>query len=94
MKISVEYSDVKNDLSMPNVVNAKYIRDYALYVEFSNGEKKEVNFGDFLKKAIHPSIKKYLDTNIFKQFKIKNGNLNWNNYDLIFPVNDLLLQRI
>ena len=44
---------------------------------------------NFLSKSFHPSISKYLDENLFRNFEIKDGNLNWNDYDLIFPVYDL-----
>jgi hypothetical protein len=30
-----------------------------------------------------------LDESKFKQFLILDGNLNWNDYDLIFPIADL-----
>ena len=39
-------------------------------------------------------IKKYLDETLFKQFKIVDGNLNWNDYDLIFPIYDLYQGKI
>jgi hypothetical protein len=48
-----------------------------------------VDFKSFLETSSHPSIKKYLDETKFKQFIILDGNLNWNDYDLIFPIADL-----
>jgi hypothetical protein len=93
MKITVNYNCMEGN-SLPKVVNAEYINDYILDIQFSNGEIKRVNFGKFLKESLHPSIKKYLDKDKFNQFTIKNGNVNWNNYDLIFPIEDLLYQRI
>jgi hypothetical protein len=56
---------------------------------FSDGCEKTVNFKPFLQKSNHPSIKKYLAENIFSNFNIVNGNLNWNDFDLIFPLNEL-----
>jgi len=44
--------------------------------------------------SLHPSIKKYLDESKFLQYEIVDGNLNWNNYDLIFPVDDLYQGKI
>jgi hypothetical protein len=38
---------------------------------------------------MHPSIKKYLNEQIFRQFEIIEGNLNWHDYDLIFPIETL-----
>lgn len=71
------------------VEEAKYIGDYALRIFFNDGSEKLVDFKPFLTKAIHPSTKKYLQKKIFKNFKITHGNLNWNDYDLIFPISDL-----
>jgi len=48
-----------------------------------------VDFKPFLFKSLHPSIKKYLNEGKFINFKIIDGNLNWNDYYLIFPVADL-----
>jgi hypothetical protein len=93
MKITVEYNDLENN-DCPKVVNAQYKNNYVLYIQFSNGESRKVDFENFLKKSLHPSIKKYLEKDRFTQFEIKNGNVNWNNYDLIFPIEDLLFQRI
>jgi hypothetical protein len=50
---------------------------------------KLVDFKLFLESSSHPSIKKYLDETKFQQFIITDGNLNWNDYDLIFPIADL-----
>lgn len=46
-----------------------------------------VNFSDFLKRSLHPY--EYLDLKLFKKFKIVHGNLDWNDFDLCFPVSDL-----
>jgi len=53
-----------------------------------------VDFKPFLELSLHPSIKKYLEGKRFKEFKIVDGNLNWNDYDLIFPVEDLYAGHI
>jgi uncharacterized protein YjbK len=71
------------------IIAAKLIADYKIEITFNDGEKKVVNFEHFLSSSQHPSIRKYLDKNKFMEFEIKNGNLNWNDYDLIFPLSDL-----
>jgi hypothetical protein len=88
MKIVKDY----NETTLTNVIeitSATYIGNYAINIAFSDGAEKTVNFKPFLTKSLHPSISKYLDETLFKQFKIVDGNLNWNNYDLIFPIHDL-----
>jgi hypothetical protein len=47
-----------------------------------------------LSQAGLPSIRQYLDENKFNQFKIVDGNVNWNDYELIFPVEDLYAGKI
>ena len=71
------------------VVSSEYISDYKIQLIFNDGQKSVIDFEKFLSSSQHPSIRLYLDTEKFKQFKIVNGNLNWNDYELIFPLSDL-----
>ena len=87
MRIIEEYGDFQ--IEMIEIKTAKYIGDFAIRLFFSDGLNRLVDFKPFLESSLHPSIRKYLDEDRFKQFQIIGGNLNWNNYDLIFPVYDL-----
>ena len=87
MKIVEENIDFQVDLI--DIRSAKYIVDFAIRVFFSDGFNRLVDFKPFLETSLHPSIRKYLDEDRFKQFEIVDGNLNWNDYDLIFPIGDL-----
>ena len=71
------------------IISAVYERDYCIRIVFNDETEKLIDFKPFLVKALHPSISKYLDESLFKQFEMSNGNLNWNDYDLTFPVHDL-----
>ena len=71
------------------ILSAKYISDYKIKITFDNGLENVVDFELFLSNSQHPSIRKYLDLKKFKQFQIVNGNLNWNDYDMIFPLTEL-----
>jgi hypothetical protein len=71
------------------VVSAKSTSGYKIQIAFSDGVKKIIDFEPFISESQHPSIRKYLDLELFNQFKIVNGNLNWNDYDMIFPLTDL-----
>jgi len=62
---------------------------YALTLTFTTGERRVVNFEPFLRRSHHPDIQAYLDPLRFQQFELIDGNVNWNDYDLIFPVADL-----
>ena len=72
-----------------SIEKAEYINGYKFKIFFSDGVSKIVDFEDFLKKSKNPMTKKYLDLNLFKKFKIKYGDLEWNNYELCFPIWDL-----
>jgi hypothetical protein len=87
MKIVEEYDDFQADLIEIKV--AKYIGDFAIRIFFNDGVNRLVDFKPFLESSLHPSVRKYLDENKFKQFEIIDGNLNWNDYDLIFPIDNL-----
>jgi hypothetical protein len=71
------------------IVSAKIVSGYKIQVRFKDGDEKIIDFEPFLSNSHHPSIRKYLDPSKFKQFEIVHGNLNWNDYDLIFPLSDL-----
>jgi len=76
------------------IVSAEYLGDHEIRVKFDNGFERLIDFKPFLLKSGHPSIRKYLDERFFQGFQIIDGNLNWNDYELIFPIEDLLEGRI
>jgi DUF971 family protein len=88
MKI-IQDCNIDKTTDVIEVASANYIGDYAIRVSFNDGNEKLVDFKPFLTKSLHPAISKYLKEELFKQFKIINGNLNWNDYDLIFPIDNL-----
>ncbi len=89
MRIIVDYKDSETEFDQLKIDSAKYLSDYAIRIKFNDGKEKLVDFKPFLSKSLHPSIKKYLDENKFSNFSLTDGNLNWNDYDLIFPISDL-----
>jgi hypothetical protein len=92
MKIIEENQVEISDLI--EVKSAEYLGEYFIQIVFKDGFHRVVDFKSFLETAGHPSIQKYLDTRMFQEFKIIEGNLNWNDYDLIFPVYDLYRGQI
>ncbi|MEO7211525.1 DUF2442 domain-containing protein [Mucilaginibacter sp.] len=89
MKIIQDYTEFESVADVIEITSATYIGDYAIRISFNDGHEKLVDFKAFLTKSLHPSISKYLNEDLFKQFNLANGNLNWNDYDLIFPLHDL-----
>ena len=69
------------------VTDATYIQGYRIKIAFSDNSSRVIDFEPFLKENPHPQWNKYNNINLFKKFKIENGNLVWGrNWDLIFPV--------
>ncbi|MEA2051047.1 MAG: DUF2442 domain-containing protein [Campylobacterota bacterium] len=77
-----------------SIEKAKYIDDYKISLMFNDGKKNIVDFKDFIFLSRHPDIKKYQDLDLFKKFDLEYGELNWNDYDLAFPIYDLYKGRI
>ena len=93
MKIIEQYSEKNFAHRRIQIKYANYIGDYAIRIKFKDETEKLVDFKPFLNKSQHPSIKKYLK-DLFSKFQIVDGNLNWNDYDLIFPVWDIYNGKI
>jgi hypothetical protein len=94
MRILVDYKEEDLRLGQIKIDSAKYLSDYAIRIKFNDGTEKLVDFKPFLSNSLHPSIKKYLDEKRFSNFSLTEGNLNWNDYDLIFPIWDLYNGKI
>jgi hypothetical protein len=72
-----------------NITEAEHVPPYTIRLWFSDGAERIVNFKPFLKKSLHPEIRKYLNPELFKDFSIAHGRLDWNDYDLCFSMQDL-----
>ena len=71
------------------IVSARYIDSYKLELTFNDGKINIVDFENFISSSGHPEIKKYQDKNLFKNFNLTHGELEWGDYDLVFPISDL-----
>ena len=72
-----------------SIEKAKYIDNYKISLLFNDGKENILDFKNFIIKSQHPDIKKYEDLKLFKKFNLEYGELEWNNYDLAFPIYDL-----
>ncbi len=72
-----------------SIVKAQYLNDYKIKLLFSDGVEQVIDFKNFLSNAKNPMTKKYLNFSRFKNFKIKFGDIEWNDYELCFPLWDL-----
>ncbi len=76
------------------ITKAEYVEGYKLKLKFSDNIERIVDFEPFLKLSTNPLIRKYLAFDQFKRFKLEYGDLQWNDYDLCFPIADLYEGRI
>ena len=72
-----------------SIKNAKYLDGYKIRLDFSDGRTNIVNFESFLMNASNPMTRDYIDLTKFKNFTIRDGDIDWNDYELCFPIIDL-----
>lgn len=87
MKIIIDYTE--NEFENLKIESAEYLKNYSIKIRFNNGKENNIDFKPFLSKSNHRSIRKYLDEKLLAQYQIVNGNLCWDDYELIFPIWDL-----
>lgn len=68
--------------------------DYKLKLVFNDQASQVIDFKPFLSKSLNPLIRKYLAPEEFAKFEVDGGDLEWNDYDLCFPIDDLYENRI
>ncbi|MDR0872878.1 MAG: DUF2442 domain-containing protein [Prevotellaceae bacterium] len=74
-----------NETKYINIVNADYLGDYKIKLQFNDDVVRQIDFGYFLQNHPHPQHNKYRDLRNFRKFKIDGGNIVWGkNWDLIF----------
>ena len=93
MKIITEYSSTTH-VDIIEIKSAVYVGDFVICIDFSDGINQNIDFKPFLNQSLHPSIRQYLHEDKFQKFTIEDGNLHWNNYELIFPLEELHSGRI
>lgn len=72
-----------------NIEKANYLNDYKIHFEFNDGVETTVDFENFIFSSAHPDIKKYQNQKIFQKFNLDYGEIEWNDYELAFPIYDL-----
>jgi hypothetical protein len=67
-------------------LTAKPAGDFKLRLAFADGKVTTVDFGPFLRASRHPDIRRYLKKSNFSRHTITDGQLHWNDFDLVFPL--------
>ena len=73
---------------------AKYVPRYKVDLRFNDGARRVVDFAPFLKRATNPMFTKYRRLKEFKAFQIRDGDLMWGDFEMIFPIADLRKGKI
>jgi len=76
------------------VEKVNHIGDFKLELVFNDKTRHVIDFYPFLSRSLNPLIRKYLSPEEFSKFEIDEGDLEWNDYDLCFPIADLYENRI
>jgi len=76
------------------IKSARHLKNHRLVVEFSDGAWRAVDFKPFLERSNYPGYKKYRKISEFKKYQIIDGNINWDDYNMIFHVEDLYKGKI
>ncbi|AGA77543.1 DUF2442 domain-containing protein [Echinicola vietnamensis] len=92
MKVREEFVAYRTTLI--GIEAAEYIGQFRIRVLFKDKTEKTVDFRPFLRQSTHPEIQKYLDEVHFRNFKVKDDNLQWGDYEMIFPISELYKGKI
>ena len=64
---------------MLHVIDAKYIGDYKISVEFNDGCRFVADFESIIKSDHRPIVRQLADLNIFKDFTLHAHTITWSN---------------
>jgi hypothetical protein len=83
-----------SDDQVISIEQVSHIDEYKLKLVFNDHSSQVVDFQPFLSQSLNPLIRKYLAPEEFAKFEVDGGDLEWNDYDLCFPIADLYENRI
>ncbi|NOQ81667.1 MAG: DUF2442 domain-containing protein [Methylophaga sp.] len=83
-----------SDNQVISIEQVTQLEDYKLQLIFNDHSSQTVDFQPFLTQSLNPLIRKYLAPEEFAKFEVDDGDLEWNDYDLCFPIADLYENRI
>lgn len=76
-------------MSELSIVNVKHIENHVLELHFNDGHVSTVDFAPFIFSNKHPDYVQYRDVEKFLTFDLEDGNLNWDDYTMIFHIENL-----
>ncbi len=90
----IDLTDYTTFVEAPQIIRAEYLGECSIGITFSDRTHQTVDFKPFLERTKDRTLKKYLQPAYFQHYVIFNGNLNWDDYDMIFPIEDLYTNTI
>lgn len=81
-------------MSELSVDAVKHITGHILEIQFNDGHKTMLDFAPFIFSVGHPDYERYKTVEKFLEYELIDGNLNWDDYTMIFPVEDLYTGKI
>ncbi|GAB1262627.1 hypothetical protein [Aurantivibrio plasticivorans] len=81
-------------MSELSVDTAKHITGHILEIQFNDGHKTVLDFAPFIFSVGHPDYERYKKVDKFLEYDLIDGNLNWDDYTMIFPVEDLYTGKL
>ena len=76
-----------NSTKVIRLINATWIGDYRIELQFDDKVVRQIDFGKFLHNHPHPQHDKYRKLSNFRKFKIERNNLVWGkNWDMEFDL--------
>lgn len=79
----------ESGIEVVDIIRAEYAGGYKIHIWFSDGKNHIVDFEPFLMSARNPMAAQYRDIENFRQFHLDHGNLQWNDYEMCFSMEDL-----
>jgi hypothetical protein len=77
------------DTTVLRLASAETAGAHKLRLTFADGKVTVVDFGPFLRAAKHPDLRRYLQKEVFAKYVVEDGQLHWNDFDLVFPLAEL-----
>ena len=77
-----------------SIKEAKYLNNYKIKLKFNDGKENIVDLSNFILNSNHPDIQKYKNEELLKNFNLEHGEIQWNDYELVFPIYDLYQGKI
>ena len=71
------------------IVSIQHIESHILELTFSDKHIQRVDFTRFVFSNAHPDYQHYKSVSKFLNYKLIDGNLNWDDYTMIFAIEDL-----